>query len=152
MAVPIWCGGMKMSPASFDLSGRAQRFGIGDDEAEAVAVHGEASGDEVLVGGGLRECVAVGVDCDECAAFHQLLQMVGRVRGARRRAGPSSRTSCLYPAWRLGWRAMCLRMACRRAWSFELRALSYRALSCQLSAFSITQAAFGVRLSRWAQT
>ena len=64
-----------------DVSGKfrfqlTERFGIGNDEAEAVAVHGEASGDEVLVGGCLWELEAVGVDRDELAALDQLLQMV----------------------------------------------------------------------------
>ncbi len=54
-----------------------ERFGVGNDEAEAVAVHGEASGDEIFVGGGLRERVAVGVEGDELPALDQLLQMIG---------------------------------------------------------------------------
>ena len=53
----------------------AQRFGIGDDEAESVAVHAETSGDEVFVGGGLRKLITVGVDCNQLAAFDQLLEM-----------------------------------------------------------------------------
>ena len=63
-------------PGELGLEGRAQRLGVGNDEAEAVAVHGEASSDEILVGGGLREGVAVGVDGDECAAGDELLQML----------------------------------------------------------------------------
>ncbi len=64
-----------------DVSGEfgfewAERFGIGDNEAESVAVHGEASGDEVLVGGGLRELVMVGVDGDQLAGFDQFLQVI----------------------------------------------------------------------------
>jgi hypothetical protein len=39
-------------------------------------VHGEASGDEVFVGGGLWELVKVGVDGDECASFDQCLQVI----------------------------------------------------------------------------
>jgi len=39
-------------------------------------MHGEASGDEVFVGGGLRERVAVGVDGNQRAGFDQLLQMI----------------------------------------------------------------------------
>ena len=42
-------------------------------------MHGEASGDEVFVGGGLWELVTVGVEGDQCASFDQLLQMVVQV-------------------------------------------------------------------------
>src|SRR5579862_5310270 len=54
-----------------------QRFCVGDNEAESVAVHGEASGDEVLVGGGLRKRIAVGVDGNQRTSFNQLLEMLG---------------------------------------------------------------------------
>ena len=56
------------------FQGGAQRFGVGDDEAEAVAVHGETPGNEILVGGGLGEGIAVGVDWNELAGFDELLQ------------------------------------------------------------------------------
>jgi hypothetical protein len=54
----------------------AYRLGIGDDEAESVAVHAQASSNEVLVGGGLGELVAVRVDGDEFASLDQLLEMI----------------------------------------------------------------------------
>ena len=53
----------------------AERFEIGDDEAEAIAMHAEAPGNQVFVRGGLRELVAVGVDRDELAALNQLVKM-----------------------------------------------------------------------------
>jgi len=73
---------------------RTQRTCIGDNEAEAVAVHGEASGDEILfilVGRGVRQGVAIGVQLkpvrrrrpasgDECRDRRERLR-ASRVRG-----------------------------------------------------------------------
>ena len=75
MAEPMACGLMKMSPAD-----GAALPGVGDDEAVAVAVHGQASGDEVLVSGGvLGEGVAVARGFHQAAAFDQRLQPVGEL-------------------------------------------------------------------------
>src|SRR5271165_2580581 len=54
--------------------------GVGDDEAVAVAVHRQASGDEVLAGGGvLGEGVAVTGGFDQAAGFDQRLQALGEL-------------------------------------------------------------------------
>ena len=72
MALPIWCGGMKTSPANFDFRAAVERLCIRDHKPEAVAVHGETSGDEVLVRGSLRQSVAVGIHRDQGAALTSL--------------------------------------------------------------------------------
>ena len=57
------------------LERRTQRACIRDDEAETVAVHGEASDDQIFVGRGLRQSVAVGVELNQFACCDQLLQL-----------------------------------------------------------------------------
>src|ERR1700728_536115 len=60
------------------LERRTQRTGVGDDEAEAVAVHGEAADDQVfviLVGCGLRQSVAIGIELNQFSCGDQLLEM-----------------------------------------------------------------------------
>ena len=53
---------------------------IGNDEAVAVAMHGQASGDQVLVGGGvLGQGVAVAAGLDQPAALDQRLQALGKL-------------------------------------------------------------------------
>ena len=54
---------------------RTQRTRVGDDEAKAVAVHAEASNDKVLVRGGLRQGVAIGIKLNQFARSDQLLKM-----------------------------------------------------------------------------
>ncbi len=55
-------------------------IGIGDDEAVAVAVHGQAAGDEVLTGGGvLGQSVAVAAGFDELGTLHQGAQTLGEL-------------------------------------------------------------------------
>ncbi len=59
------------------LERRAERTRIGDHEAEAVAVHGEAPDNKILVilaNGGLRQCVAVGIELNQLAGGDQLLE------------------------------------------------------------------------------
>ena len=59
---------------------RAALAGVGNDEAVAVAMHGQASGDEVLTGGGvLGESVAVAAGLDQASAFDQRLQAFGEL-------------------------------------------------------------------------
>src|SRR5216684_1985102 len=56
-----------------------ERAGVGDDKAEAVAMHGEASDDCILadlIGRGLRKGVAVGIYLHQLPAGNQLLQML----------------------------------------------------------------------------
>ena len=59
---------------------RAALARVGDDEAVAVAMHGQASGDQVLTGGGmLGEGVAVAAGFDQPPALHQRLQAFGEL-------------------------------------------------------------------------
>ena len=54
--------------------------GIGDDEAITVAVHGQAPGDEILMGGSvLGEGVAVAPGFDQAPTFDQRLQSFGKL-------------------------------------------------------------------------
>ncbi len=69
---------------------RAALSGVGNDEAVAVAVHGQASGDEVLVSGGvLGEGVAVARGFDQAPAFDQRLQPLGELLPLVAAQGPS---------------------------------------------------------------
>jgi hypothetical protein len=52
----------------------AQRTGLWNHEAEAVAVHGKASGDEIFFGGGGGQRVAVGFDLDDFSPLRELEQ------------------------------------------------------------------------------
>src|SRR5579862_3474474 len=52
-----------------------QRTGIGNDEAEAIAVHGQAANCQILVGRGLWQGVAIGIRLDELSRGDQFLQM-----------------------------------------------------------------------------
>ena len=68
-------GGMKMSPAD----GTAL-VGIGDHEAIAIAMHGQAAGDQVLACGGVfREGIAIASGLDQPGALHQRLQAFGEL-------------------------------------------------------------------------
>jgi hypothetical protein len=70
-------GAMKDIANQMRLERRTQGTGVGDDEAEAVAVHGEAPDDQILVRlgcGGLRQGVAVGIDLNQFSGGDQLLQ------------------------------------------------------------------------------
>ena len=65
---------------------RALRDGLselaGDDEAEAIAVHGEASDDQILVilvSGGLWQGVAVGIELNQFAGSDQFLKMCVKI-------------------------------------------------------------------------
>ena len=59
---------------------RAALPGIGDDEAVAVAMHGQASGDQVLLSGGvLREGIAIASGFDQAPAVDQRLQALGEL-------------------------------------------------------------------------
>ena len=76
------------------LDRRTQRTCVGDDESEAIAVHGEATGDQALiiflvsaalVRSGLRQSVAIGVELNQFSGGDQLLKMrVECLRGLRR--------------------------------------------------------------------
>ena len=85
IAEPMAGGGMKMSPAMVQALS-----GIGDDEAVAVAMHGEPAGDQVLASRGVfGQGVAVAPGLDQARALHQRLQVARRAADARRRAGSS---------------------------------------------------------------
>ena len=56
------------------LKRSTQRACVRNDKAEAVAVHGEASDDQILVGCGLRQGVAVGVELNQFPSGDQLLK------------------------------------------------------------------------------
>ena len=59
---------------------RAALAGVGDDEAVAVAVHGQASRDQVLMSCRMfRQGVAVASGLDQPRAFHQRLQPFGEL-------------------------------------------------------------------------
>jgi hypothetical protein len=54
----------------------ADRIGVGNDEAEAIAVHCQTAGHQILVGTGLRQSVVVGIGSDKLSAGDQLLQAI----------------------------------------------------------------------------
>ena len=107
-------GGRRDEDVAFD---RGALIGIGDDKAVAVAMHGEAAGDEVLASGGVGgEGVTVAAGLDEVGALHQRAQAFGELVDALAPRRAISRTSCLYPAEWCGWRSMCWSMA----WSVSM--------------------------------
>ncbi len=53
----------------------AERACVRNDEAETVAVHGQPSRNKILVGGGLREGVAIGIQLNQLSCCDQLLQL-----------------------------------------------------------------------------
>ena len=56
-----------------------ERAGIGYHKAKAVAVHAQLAHDQVLAGGGLRNCIAIGIHLDQLLAAHHLLQAFGKL-------------------------------------------------------------------------
>ncbi len=62
-------------PRQSRLKRRTQRTRLGDDEAESVAVHAEASDNQILIGRGLGQGVAVRIELNQFARSDQLLKM-----------------------------------------------------------------------------
>lgn len=62
-------------PGQARFKRRTQRTRVGDDEAEAVAMHAEASDNKILVCRGLGQSVAVRIDLNQFAGSDQLLKM-----------------------------------------------------------------------------
>src|SRR5216684_3592257 len=54
----------------------ADRIGVGNDEAEAIAVHGQTAGHQILVATGLGQGVMVGIGSGKLSAGDQLLQAI----------------------------------------------------------------------------
>ena len=65
---------MKISPTMRDLSDGLNELGVGNDETEAIAVHGEASRNQILVGRELWQSVAVRIDLNQFPGSDQLLK------------------------------------------------------------------------------
>ena len=51
---------------------------IGSHEAEAITVQAELACDHIFPGGGLRNCITVGIDRNQLAAGHEFLQASGQ--------------------------------------------------------------------------
>src|SRR5260370_2247771 len=54
----------------------ADRIGVGYDEAEAIAMHGQTAGHQILVATGLGQSVVVGIGSGKLSAGDQLLQAI----------------------------------------------------------------------------
>ena len=54
---------------------RTQRIRVRNDEAETIAMHGQPSRNKILVGCGLRQRVAIGIQLNQLPCCDQLLQL-----------------------------------------------------------------------------
>ncbi len=68
---------MKMSPASRAFRRSSSEADFRDDEAEAVAVHGEPSNRQILSRSGLRQGKTAGIDLYQLTFGNQLFQALG---------------------------------------------------------------------------
>ena len=66
-------------PGKARFQGFIECAGIGDDEAEAIAMHAEASFQHILSGGGVGKGVAVRIHAQELAAGHQAFELPGEL-------------------------------------------------------------------------
>ena len=128
MAEPMACGVMYMSP----LDGTALS-GVGDDEAVAIAMHGEASGDQVLMRRRMfRKGVAVAIGFDQLARSSPAPGTVRRAAAARHHATPSrGRAACIPRSDAAGVRCALDGLFSQHEWQCCRATVSTHAISLQ---------------------